>query len=107
MPLIRFIHAADLHLDSPFTGLREAAPPNVADTLHNATFAAYENLIDLCISERVDALLVAGDIYDGADRSLRAQSAFINGLRRLDAAGIPLLRLPRQPRPPRRMGSPT
>ena len=88
MPLIRFIHAADLHLDSPFTGLREVAPPNVADTLHNATFAAYENLIDLCIAERVDALLVAGDIYDGADRSLRAQSAFIDGLRRLDDAGV-------------------
>ena len=88
MSIIRFVHAADLHLDSPFIGLKDAAPPNVADALRNATFAAYDNLIDLCISERVDALLVAGDIYDGADRSLRAQSAFINGLRRLDDAGI-------------------
>ena len=52
------------------------------------TFNSYENIIALCISERVDALLVAGDIYDGADRSLRAQRAFIDGLRSLDAAGI-------------------
>ena len=85
---LRFIHAADLHLDSPFTGIRAAAPENVAAALYSATFDSYRNIIDLCITERVDALLVAGDIYDGADRSLRAQRAFIDGLRSLDAAGI-------------------
>ena len=84
----RFIHAADLHLDSPFTGIRAAAPENVATALYSATFDSYRNIIDLCISERADALLVAGDVYDGADRSLRAQRAFIDGLRSLDAAGI-------------------
>ena len=85
---LRFVHAADLHLDSPFTGIRAAAPENVAEVLYSATFDSYENIIALCISEGVDALLVAGDIYDGADRSLRAQRAFIDGLRSLDAAGI-------------------
>ena len=85
---LRFVHAADLHLDSPFTGVRAVAPDTVAQSLYAATFDAYNNIIDLCISERVDALLVAGDIYDGADRSLRAQRAFIEGLRRLEAAGI-------------------
>ena len=84
----RFVHAADLHLDSPFTGIRAAAPENVAKTLYSATFDSYRNIIDLCISEQVDALLVAGDIYDGADRSLRAQRVFIDGLCSLDAAGI-------------------
>ena len=84
---LRFIHAADLHLDSPFRGIRSAAPDNVARALYSATFDSYRIIIDLCISERVDALLVAGDIYDGADRSLRAQQAFIDGLRSLDAAG--------------------
>ncbi len=85
---LRFVHAADLHLDSPFTGIRAAAPENVASALYSATFDSYRNIIDLCISERVDALLVAGDVYDGADRSLRAQQAFIEGLRSLDAVGI-------------------
>ena len=85
---VRFIHAADLHLDSPFTGIRAAAPENVATALYSATFDSYRNIIDLCISERADALLVAGDIYDGTDRSLRAQRAFIDGLRSLDAAGV-------------------
>ncbi len=84
----RFIHAADLHLDSPFTGIRAAAPENAVKTLYSATFDSYKNIIDLCIAERVDALLVAGDIYDGADRSLHAQRAFIDGLSSLEAAGI-------------------
>ena len=85
---IRFVHAADLHLDSPFTGLKAAAPENVADRLYNATFNAYDNIINLCIAEQVDALLIAGDVYDGADRSLRAQLKFIEGLQKLDAKGI-------------------
>ena len=85
---LRFVHAADLHLDSPFTGIRATAPENVAQALYSATFDSYKNIVDLCISERVDALLVAGDIYDGADRSLRAQRAFIDGLRSLDSASI-------------------
>lgn len=88
MTRVRFVHAADLHLDSPFRGIRAEAPPQVADALHRATFDAYDNIIDLCLRERVDALLVAGDIYDGADRSLRAQLRFIDGLNRLDTAGI-------------------
>ena len=88
MPNLRFVHAADLHLDSPFSGLRSLAPDNVTSALRQATFDAYENIIDLCIAERADALLIAGDVYDGADRSLRAQLRFVDGLRRLDAAGI-------------------
>ena len=88
MTRIRFVHAADLHLDSPFVGIKAVAPQNVARALHDATFAAYENIIELCIDESVDALLVAGDVYDSADRSLRAQLKFVDGLKRLDEAGI-------------------
>ena len=88
MARLRFVHAADLHLDSPFRGMRSEAPEYVAETLRRATFQAYDNIVDLCLKERVDALLVAGDIYDGAERSLRAQLRFVGGLNRLDAAGI-------------------
>ena len=88
MARLRFIHAADLHLDSPFRGIRNEAPDYVAETLRRATFDAYDNIVGLCLREQVDALLVAGDIYDGADRSLRAQLKFVDGLNRLDAGGV-------------------
>ncbi len=85
---LRFVHAADLHLDSPFQGIRSEAPDYVTQMLHGATFVAYERIIELCLREQVDALLVAGDVYDGSDRSLRAQLKFLDGLERLDAAGV-------------------
>lgn len=88
MSTIRFIHAADLHLDSPFKGIRNEAPSHISQALSSATFDAYRNIIDLCIHEEVNALLVAGDIYDGSDRSLRAQLRFTDGLARLSRAGI-------------------
>lgn len=88
MKPFRFVHAADLHLDSPFTGLASGVPEQVAKSLRQATFDAYGNIVELCVSERVDALLIAGDVYDGADRSLRAQRRFIDGLDRLHRAGI-------------------
>lgn len=88
MSSIRFVHAADLHLDSPFRGIHNEAPDHRAKRLVEATFGAYERIIDLCLEREVEALLVAGDIYDGADRSLRAQLRFVEGLRRLDAAGV-------------------
>ncbi len=88
MSLIKFVHAADLHLDSPFRGIGSEVPDYVLETLQEATFEAYDRTIEFCISEEVDAFLVAGDVYDGADRSLRAQVRFVNGLNRLDAAGV-------------------
>jgi len=87
MPPFSFVHAADLHLDSPFVGVT-ARSPIVAEKLRAATFEAFDNIIDLCISRRVDFLLVAGDVFDGADRSLRAQLRFRDGLARLAEKGV-------------------
>ena len=87
MPSFSFIHTADLHLDSPFSALH-IDEPNLAARLRSATFEAYDNIITLCLEKEVDFLLIAGDVYDGADRSLRAQIRFRDGLRRLDESGI-------------------
>jgi exonuclease SbcD len=84
----RFIHAADLHIGSPFVGLRVEAGDEVADRLQGATYQAFDNLIDLCVEENVDFLLVAGDVYDGDNRLPRDQIYFWNGMRRLVQAGI-------------------
>ncbi|MFC4600015.1 metallophosphoesterase family protein [Cohnella hongkongensis] len=67
-----FIHAADLHLDSPFKGLSKA-PSAVRDRLRESTFAALSRLCELVARERADFVVLAGDLFDAADRSLRAQ----------------------------------
>jgi len=83
----KFIHCADLHLDSPFECI-QSIDPEIASKLRDATFGAFENVVDLAIKEDVDFLIVAGDVYDGADRSLRAQWRFYDALRRAADSGI-------------------
>ena len=82
-----FVHCADLHLDSPFEGVN-AIDPNVAQVMREATFGAFENVVSMAIDEKVDFLIVAGDVYDGADRSLRAQLRFRDALTRATEADI-------------------
>ena len=82
-----FIHAADLHIGSPFKGV-SADSPDVAGRLRKSTLRAFEALTKACTSHEVDFLLVAGDVYDGADRSLGAQLEFHSGLKRLADGGI-------------------
>jgi DNA repair exonuclease SbcCD nuclease subunit len=62
--VFKFIHAADVHLDSPLRGLSksEHAP---TEALRNACRRAFENLIDLALEEKVEFVLLAGDLYDG------------------------------------------
>ena len=62
--MFKFIHAADIHLDSPLRGLSryESAPE---ESIRNACRRAFENLVDLAIEEKVAFVLLAGDLYDG------------------------------------------
>jgi len=87
MKLFSFVHTGDLHLDSPFKGISSVSN-EISLRLREATFEAYDNIIDLCIDRGVDFLLIAGDVYDGAEKSLQAQLRFRQGLLRLDGAGI-------------------
>jgi DNA repair exonuclease SbcCD nuclease subunit len=87
MQSFSFIHTADLHLDSPFAGLRQVDGA-VASLIKDATFRAFDNVVDLALAKKVDFLLVAGDVYDAADRSLRAQLKFAEGLKKLTNSGI-------------------
>ncbi|MDF1597833.1 MAG: DNA repair exonuclease [Acidimicrobiia bacterium] len=83
----RFVHAADLHLDTPFSGIREAAP-EVSDALRRASLDAFVGLVDLAIDREAAFVVLAGDIYDGAERGVAAQLRFQRGLKRLDDNGI-------------------
>ena len=85
----RFVHTADLHLDSPLKSLalRDAA---LAERIDGATRTALRRTVDLCIEERVDALLIAGDLYDGDQKSMHTAAALTAEMRRLGDAGIPV-----------------
>lgn len=85
----RFVHTGDLHLDSPFIGLSTEAPANVVETLRESTIAAWRNTVDLALDEAADFLLVAGDAFEHANRTLRGQLVFRDGLQRLCDEGIP------------------
>ncbi len=83
----RFVHTADIHLDSPLRtlALRE---PELAELIGGATRKAFVAIIDLCLAEEVDALLIAGDLYDGEQTSMKTARFLADQLRRLDQAGI-------------------
>jgi DNA repair exonuclease SbcCD nuclease subunit len=85
---LRFIHAADIHLDSPLSGLRayEDAP---AERLRGATREAFRRLVDIALEERVDFLVIAGDLYDGDWKDFNTGLTFCREMGRLDRAGIP------------------
>ncbi|MBW2272347.1 MAG: DNA repair exonuclease [Deltaproteobacteria bacterium] len=82
-----FVHAADLHLDTPFEGVRRAAP-EVQAALVDASLEAWDALVELTLERDALFLLLAGDLYDGARRGLRAQLRLLRGIERLCAAGV-------------------
>jgi DNA repair protein SbcD/Mre11 len=86
-PLFKFVHCADLHLDSPFQGI-QSMDPAVAKTLQEATFQSFGNMIDLAIHRRADFIVIAGDIFNEADRSLHAQLRFREMLQKAAGAGL-------------------
>ena len=83
----RFVHAADIHLDSPLRSLA-LRDPDLAELIGNATRRAFVNLVTLCLDEQVDALLLAGDLYDGPQTSMKTARFLAEQLRRLHEAGI-------------------
>jgi DNA repair exonuclease SbcCD nuclease subunit len=85
----RFLHASDLHLDSPFEGIG-GAPPDVAARLRDASLEALDRLTTLALEREVAFVLLAGDLYDGPERGLRAQLRFLRAVERLGGAGIPV-----------------
>jgi exonuclease SbcD len=90
MAEFRFLHAADIHLDSPMRGL-ETDPEAPAQLLREATRRAFCNLVDAAIEERVAFVLIAGDLYDGDWQDYRTGLFLIEQTRRLSEAGIPLV----------------
>lgn len=87
MSAFRFVHAADIHLDSPLRSLA-LRNPELAELIGNASRQVFVRIVDLCLDERVDALLLAGDLYDGDQTSMKTARFLTEQLRRLHAANI-------------------
>ena len=81
------MHAADIHLDSPLRSLA-LRDPALAELIGNATRQAFVGIVDLCLAEQVDALLLAGDLYDGEQTSMKTARFLAEQIRRLHEAGI-------------------
>ncbi len=79
----RFLHLADVHLETTFGG-RETT----RERLRRATLEAFERAVDYALSQELHAVLVAGDLYDDALLSLKTELALVREVHRLGEAGI-------------------
>jgi DNA repair exonuclease SbcCD nuclease subunit len=83
---MKIIHAADLHIDSPFQGHVNGLGV-LGEQSHLATRRAYHNLIELCLQQEAEVLLLAGDIFDGDCCDTATGEFFLAGLDRLQEVG--------------------
>ncbi|WBU56552.1 metallophosphoesterase family protein [Paracoccus sediminicola] len=87
--MIKILHTADIHLDSPLTSLA-LRDEQLRANIQSATRSAFVRIIDTALSEDVAALLISGDLYDGAQRSAKTAAFLTAQLERLQVAGIPV-----------------
>ena len=85
----RFLHCADLHIGSAFTGLSRRLP-ELDGRLAETPFLAWKNTVRTAIEEKVDFLLISGDCFDRHAPSLKGRIEFYKGLEELDKSSIPV-----------------
>ncbi|UCF90659.1 MAG: DNA repair exonuclease, partial [Desulfobacterales bacterium] len=87
--MFKFIHAADVHLDSPLHKLDyyEGAP---VEEIRHATRRAFDNMVQLALTENVSLVLIAGDLYDGDWKDYNTGLYFISQTSKLRDASIPV-----------------
>ena len=81
---MRFIHISDVHLDTAFAG----RPDALRSRLRHASLEALERCVSTALAEEVDALLIAGDLFDGPHLSFETERFLLQQLGRLADAGI-------------------
>lgn len=84
---LRFVHTADIHLDSPPRSL-VLRNSELAELVGDASRQAFAAIVDLCLAERVDALVVAGGLYDGDQTSMKTARFLASQMTRLHRAGV-------------------
>ncbi|MGO3732405.1 MAG: metallophosphoesterase family protein [Vagococcus sp.] len=84
---MKFIHTADLHLDQPFSGI-DTEDPSVQRHIKDANRNMFTNIIDTCIKESVDFLLIVGDTFHQPHSSIYTQQFLMAQFERLQAKNI-------------------
>jgi DNA repair exonuclease SbcCD nuclease subunit len=87
MPGFTFVHAADIHLDSPLAGLSRKDEA-FSELVRGATRRAFSNVVDLAIEEGAAFVVIAGDLYDGTWKDQATGQFAIRELARLTRHGI-------------------
>lgn len=81
--MIHFVHAADIHLDSPLKGLVQDELFHDVSEIRNGSRRAVINMVDLCIAEQVPILIISGDLYDGDWKDFSTGLFFVQQMQRL------------------------
>ena len=90
-PDCTFVHAADLHLDSPFIGLSGRLGSAFGELAVRASLESMGRLFALARESEADFMVIAGDLYDGAKVGVRAKVAFLDKVREAGAFGLKVL----------------
>lgn len=82
--MIKLLHLSDIHIGTKFVNKKET----VRKILKKAVMNAFQRSIEFAISEEVDGVLIAGDLFDGGKVPFHGEEGFFRMMSRLEEAKI-------------------
>lgn len=88
--IMKLMHVADLHLDSPFVGMSKQFK-SLQSQLIQSPYQSFERCVSIAINRHVDVFVIVGDIYDSKSQTVFAQHFFMKQMNRLNKVNIPVV----------------
>lgn len=85
--MVKFIHCADLHLDSPFKSKQQLST-SIFEDVQKSAYESFKKIVDVALKEDVDFILIVGDLFDSENRTLRAEIFLKEQFKRLEKEQI-------------------
>ncbi|QLK86342.1 DNA repair exonuclease [Staphylococcus sp. 17KM0847] len=85
--MVKFLHCADLHLDSPFVS-KQHLSPNILRDVENSAYESFKKIVDVALRETVDFMIISGDLFDQRNRTLKAEVFLKEEFKRLEKEQI-------------------
>ncbi|MCS4487154.1 metallophosphoesterase family protein [Staphylococcus americanisciuri] len=85
--MVKFLHCADLHLDSPFMS-KQHLSPNILRDVENSAYESFKQIIDVALRENVDFMIISGDLFDQRNRTFKAEVFLKEEFKRLQKEQI-------------------